>query len=220
MHYISKNKIISIILILTSLITIVVIGLYNHRLKNQLMEMNYSFRTLKSTREFDQNHKIKILENGVFSGILDDGNILNNLKLKKIKGSSTSLKNVLETNNNVMLVIRISEFDCTTCVDFLLSKINRYFGKKGLNENIIIIGSYPDNRSLSAILRGLTCEFKAYNTVQEDAKLNISSDLVSYPYCFILDKSMQVRHLFIPNKSYPEIANKYFELVSEKYFNQ
>jgi len=62
-------------------------------------------------------------------------------------------------------------------------------------------------------------KFSTYNMDNLYDSLNLPIEKIGFPYCFITDGSMQVRHLFVPNKAEPEIANKYFEMIAKRYFN-
>ncbi len=48
--------------------------------------------------------------------------------------------------------------------------------------------------------------------------LNIPAEKYNYPYYFILDKSLEIYNIFMPDKSMPEITISYLKSITKTYF--
>jgi hypothetical protein len=104
---------------------------------------------------------------------------------------------------------------CEECVRFFLLKLIRLSDVKGWsNDQIVILGSYQNARSLFVYTEQLGVRFPVYNMEPPD----LPAEKLSAPYCFITDRSLQVMHFFVPDKYVGEISNYYLDLVANRYF--
>lgn len=208
-------------LVVLSIAILIVIALFidNYYLMGKVVNQQNDNTVSTTTNPETQSNKTKMLEFGMESEIANDGVVLINMKIKGLNHQQTSLKKLLSSNGKFKLVLKISELNCGTCVDFLLLKAKRFSEIKRIENKIILLGSYRDNKSLSILKNNIGFEFLTYNMNNFTDSLNLPIEKIGFPYCFITDGSIQVRHLFIPDKAEPEIANRYFEMIAKRYFD-
>jgi hypothetical protein len=51
-------------------------------------------------------------------------------------------------------------------------------------------------------------------------KMNLPAENLGYPYYFILDVTMRVTNVFVPDKGCTKVSKWYMEEIRERFFNQ
>lgn len=177
----------------------------NNQIKSLIEQSQYLSQSL-STYEFNDSIRSVIQR----SKLIDP-----ELELFSLADSSLKLKDIID---GPKLIIKYSKISCSPCVEneFILIKEN--LDILGV-ENIAIITDYDDISQLFRFIRINRIEnLRVY--VSKNQGLNIISDLNAIPYYFILDKSLSIQSLFVPNRECNEITKRYFRLISILFFKQ
>ena len=73
------------------------------------------------------------------------------------------------------------------------------------------MGSYDNNNALKILLQRLEVPL-AFCNVPQDA-IGLPAEHVHFPYCFVLEENLEVKHLFIPDKVVPMLSEEYFKSI-------
>jgi hypothetical protein len=130
-----------------------------------------------------------------------------------LDGEKHLLKDIVKERS---LVMRFSEEHCDECVRYFLLKLMRLSSELKIDNQIILLASYHNKRSLSVLLQGMKVSFPTYLV----DSITIPCEEIHYPYCFWLDKDLHVDHLFIPDKAEPKMADLYLKIISIRYFDK
>lgn len=179
----------------------------------------WAFRANNSTmtdQQTEQIRKTEILENCFVYGLTNDNIILSeDLKVTDKEKQARLLKDIV--NDDTKLIVRISESHCEDCIRFFIVKLLRLAQQKKWNENqVIVLASYQDQRSLTIFADRLGISFPLYQI--EDMPLPVED--IHVPYCFILERNLQVKHLFVPDKYDGRISNTYLDFIDKRYFSE
>jgi len=134
------------------------------------------------------------------------------LNLYTEDGESISLKKVI--GDCPKLVFRYSEIHCQNCVDNEIKRLKEFI-KELDDANILIFASYDSFRNLGSFKRINQIKSHIYNL----KNLGIDIERSNIPYYFVLDYTMKVKDVFIPDKYLPESTNIYLDIIKEKYKN-
>ncbi|GHV27867.1 hypothetical protein FACS1894176_10120 [Bacteroidia bacterium] len=157
------------------------------------------------TYSYKGSFKTSLLNDGLY---LADEIFTDSLR-QKIKFSQLFTK-----DRDKILVLKFSELNCIECVMYAIVKLRKIAETIGV-DNIVFIGSYQDNRNLHIQKKHLGLQgMNVYNIPQ----LNLPIEESVVPYYFLLDKTLKVSNVFVPEKSTPELTNIYLDLVIDRYF--
>ncbi len=83
--------------------------------------------------------------------------------------------------------------------------------------HILVMGSYDNNNALKILLQRLEVPL-AFCNVPQDA-IGLPAEHVHFPYCFVLEENLEVKHLFIPDKVVPMLSEEYFKSIINHYYS-
>lgn len=164
------------------------------------------------------SHTLKVLESNMKYNLGNDGIRLKNIDLRSLNGTKVSLNSIAGKGNDCKLIVRISDMFCNTCNEYLLLKLLRRKDEIGI-DNIIIIGTFQNKNSMLILKENLKIPFQIYNTIDNNSFNYLPIENESFPYCFIIDQSKTIQHVYLPIKSEPEISEKYFNSIIKRYFD-
>lgn len=119
-----------------------------------------------------------------------------------------NLSDVLD--DNFKLVIRFSELQCSSCLDFILDELVS-IKDKGLSSSLLLIGAFRDERTFYQFKKRKDIVYPLY---WEKLSLEESEE---NPSIMLLDRSMEVKCLFYPIKDMAFLLRQYVELVNREY---
>lgn len=123
--------------------------------------------------------------------------------------SDTNKINLSSLLNAPKLIFRISGNMCSPCVKFALREIEKIKNCGDNSTNIIIITSDMSLTEKKHLLGD------NYYSLSGDSFLsNLQVEEYSIPFFFILDNTMKVRMLFVPEKASPRYTEKYLFEIS------
>ena len=177
-------------------------------------EIQHSIKDFEINTRVYENIKMDAFqlnfETSHFNGNLCIDNVTIQDSLKK----EIKIEELFGENRDRMIICRFSELHCQECVIYSIVKLIE-FSEKITKDNILFLGAYDDNRSFNIFRKQLGIHFmKAYNVLQ----LDIPIEDLGVPYFFILDRSLKVSNVFVPEKLTPELTNQYLEIINERYF--
>ena len=85
------------------------------------------------------------------------------------------------------------------------------------NDNIIFLGHYENNKNLNMIKKQIGIkDIATYNC----SYMSTPMEELSSPYYFIVDSTLIMSDIFVPDKSFPSLTNHYLNMIKRKYFQQ
>lgn len=116
---------------------------------------------------------------------------------------------------DVIMVCRFNQHDCERCVSYAVEKASEFAGKN--NAALYIWGWYDDDMVLKAIKNryGLSGKVRWHNV----AELDLSIEQHGNPYYMIVTKGGTAVDFFTPDKLNPQMTDKYFSMMEEKWRN-
>lgn len=159
---------------------------------------------------YDLSNEMKVLSNFhlIFQNAImkNEGlKISPNFILEKENSECVKLSELL--SDEPTLIFRYSDLNCNTCVEAEFKNINQYLDKTNSNR-LVILADYKNEDDLFRFKRLNQVEMPIYNS--KNNKLNLPVEGLNTPYFFIIDSTLVVRSLFIPNKAYPEFSKNYY----------
>jgi len=108
-----------------------------------------------------------------------------------------------------IFVYRYSAFNCDVCVKFGNTKIEEYFSdKKNSQQLLYIISDFQSNNNIQ---NAKVIDIKKNN-------LGLPVENSNQPFYFVLINNC-IRHVFIPDKSFPDYTDLYLREIKKRYFN-
>ena len=122
------------------------------------------------------------------------------------KKNHVCLENQIEQGT---LVVRISEFHCNACIEFLLVKLKRFLNAGKIDsKQMLILAHYGNPKLLTMLINKFDIQ---KIPVFLKRALAIPLEKHNMPYCFVLDKKMDIDCAFIPDKSVPYTIDRYLK---------
>jgi len=136
------------------------------------------------------------------------GTVVKNI-LCEIEGESKiSLSELVKEKPK--LVFRYSNINCKTCFEAQLELINKLFEN---SEDVIILCSYNISRDFLVFKKMNKIKVPIYRIPKEDMEWEINN-----PFYFLLNKSMSISNIYIPDKKYQQMSLQYL-LSMQKLIN-
>lgn len=200
------NKFLIFIVLVLLGVNFVTLFFFDRYKKNTIIHLN---SLLQSTDE------LMTLHANFITGIENSNIQLEDVITKDSLNVMLPLDSVFRKNQSEILVCRFSEMDCESCINYSINTLLQWSNKIG-KDNILFLGTYRNNKIFNKQkpLYGID----TLNTVNVDA-INLPVEDCGHPYYFILDSTLRVLNVFLPNKGTPSIDNKYLESTCKKYFN-
>jgi hypothetical protein len=178
----------------------------------------YRFRQLhveyitqyRNISEKDELHSYKV---NFTTNILNSNLQLDSVMVKDSLNEIFPLEELFKGEKRQMLVCRFSTMHCESCVEFSIQMLRRQIKFIGI-ENVLFLGNYPNNRVFNKTkpLYGIH-NLNVYNA----AEFNIPAEELGYPYYFVLDSSLHISNVFVPDKATPNITDKYLESIRKTF---
>lgn len=147
--------------------------------------------------------------------LINNGIILDSLLLIKNMSNKEEKKVVdIFHGKNKLLICRFSELSCEECMIYCILKTISYSDSIG-KDNIAFWGDYENSKDLRVLKERLGIEDM---DVYKLPYINIPAERIGSPYYFVIDSTLTMSDFFIPDSSFPNLANHYFELIKKKYF--
>ncbi|GEM_PF-5493620 len=128
---------------------------------------------------------------------------------KEIGGMKILLNNSNHDPSRPLLVCHFSSIGCQNCIDYSIDRMReemKDFLETG--QVVFLAAHYAED--------ALKWKF-AINIGKE--KMGLPIETMSVPFYFILDQNT-VKHVFIPDYTYPQYTNVYLKTIKEKYFER
>lgn len=190
---------------LLTLLNVFLIIKYTHCKKNNEILLSNAERKIENIME---RYDISLYQSYRTNGIILDDIYLTDTNNEKSKLSK------LFINRDIILVCRFSEHHCDECTAYSIIKLINHLDMLGL-KNVVFLGSYENSKHASVITSNYSC-VETYNI----QSLNISVEEIHHPYYFTVDRNLRISDVFIPDRSFPHLTNRYLEIVNNKIFNQ
>lgn len=131
-------------------------------------------------------------------------------------GHAISLKDFFPKETEHIIICRFKEMHCESCVESAIKILNEW-ADSVKNCNVLYLGEY-NRKKLSKKQQDL------YNQVGDSIFLAdyipIPVEEEGYPYYFILDSSLNVSNVFIPDKTNPTITMKYLDNIQKRFYEE
>lgn len=148
------------------------------------------------------------------SAMENDGYRLEGIQGKDADQNLVGLDEVFLKGRDRILVCRFSELDCESCIDYAIMNAKKYGNRIGV-ENILYLGSYRNNRIFNRQKEMYGMDSCRTLNV---AILGLPIEDLGRPYYFVLDRSLSVSNVFIPNKATHGMLDSYFNMLYDRYF--
>jgi hypothetical protein len=168
----------------------------------------------KKINDFDQYYKVmKFREKET---VLNNNTKLDaNLVITDENNDSLIFNQLFVGNDDLpKIIIRYSAFACDICLEEELKIINSYLYKIR-SDNIIILVSDHNMRSLKVLKNSLSLDIKIYQLKETGITFETKYKNL---FVFVIDKKLNIRDFFIPEKTLPELSKNYYETICSKYF--
>lgn len=126
-----------------------------------------------------------------------------------------TLRSLFTNGRNKLLICRISDIYCESCVDYSIKRIMQWSDSIG-KDNILFLGAYRNNKIFNR--QNKLYGIDSFTTVNV-LSLNLPAEELGFPYYFVLDSALTVFNVSIPDKSAPNIDYRYFQRIHEKFFS-
>lgn len=128
------------------------------------------------------------------------------------QGDSIELKEFSQTKFPLLL-FWFDEFSCDQCI----LKVFEFISNNNLPDSIIlIVSNHKNQRNINIFKQTHKINYAVYRTASGFGT-TVEKEMI--PFLFILDKSYEIKHFFIPEKSYPKGINDYIDVIKKRYFN-
>lgn len=146
----------------------------------------------------------------------NDGLELSNFYIVDVSNhTSRPLTSLFLNRTDRILVCRISQYYCRSCVDYAIKRIVSAMSDSLIDMPLAVFGIYENDLSLKIIgeQHKKSNRIVYYNT----SALNLPMEKHGYPYCFVLDPSLSVSDVFILDRIDSVRNDSYFRTISKKW---
>ncbi|WP_147679226.1 hypothetical protein [Algibacter pacificus] len=175
-----------------------------------LTSLYYNFRhTFKKENVNKNEAKNTYLTNNLFVNYKYSDLKTKDIFLENEQDAKVKLSSLVKDNNT--LVFRFTELNCNLCYDAVFKVLEKF-----KNEKILIISSFKTKRDFHLFKEDLNLgnKINIYNNSSFDFNKNL--DNFHVPYFFILNQSMRLSNIFMPEKKDPNTIVKYIDLCLSK----
>ena len=139
-----------------------------------------------------------------------------------VKEELVSINESLDLNHllnqmSQLVILRISDQNCSVCVDAELEELEN-LQKKLTEKQVVVLASFENKRELRILTEGVKKLGVPIFSIRFD-KVHLPIEEVNIPYYFMLDSDWSVSNVFIPKKSFPDLTNTYFNAIASKFNN-
>ena len=113
-----------------------------------------------------------------------------------------------------LVVLRISDQNCSVCVDAELEELER-LQQKLTEKQGVVLASFENKRELRILTEGVEKLGVPIFSIRFD-KVNLPIEEANIPYYFALSSDRSVSNVFIPKKSFPDLTNAYFTALATR----
>lgn len=199
-----KFILITLIFVIGALIATDIVLVMQLRSKNE--ELGQKDLYIKTSALFSK--KEEYLETNLYASWKYAGyKIPTDLKSMDTLGNFFSIREISK-KGEAKLILRYQERNCQDCIAFGLSRLNEL---SGISTMTWACYQEPHHFKAGRVTLGLTAT-GIYNVSR-----SILLDDLNIPYYFILHEDLSISHLFIPEKTYPDITRKYLDFVSQNF---
>jgi hypothetical protein len=162
----------------------------------------------------EPSDELNVLRTNLSTEIENSNIRLNDILVKDSSDNVIPLQEFFKKGQNVILVYRFSEMNCESCVSYSIHTLLQWIDSID-KDNILFLGAYRNNKIFNRQkpLYGIH-EFNVANT----PNLNLPAENIGYPYYFVLDSTLNVSNLFVPDKGFPQLNNAYLKNIKKRYF--
>lgn len=165
----------------------------------------YKYKDISKLK--DLNKARQFVTNQMKSNMIDESIRLPNKYVVSEQGDSVMLGELLDSKKK--LILRISEFQCNSCIDSTLLLLNKY--SSVLQNKAIVIASIIGTRNRIVFKRVHNLNFPFYYIDEKSLQLNAEKGIT--PYFFMLDSSLTSDLVFVPDKTKTELTDFYLKKV-------
>jgi hypothetical protein len=145
-----------------------------------------------------------------------DNNLIDkNLIFLTPDSDTVSTTGILTGNDK--LIFYYPRNSCEPCIDIIITQIKNNIDKIG-RDNVVVISEFANIRDLALFIRmnGLS-EISVFSLLSKE--FVVPEDEYHIPYLFVTDSTLKTKYFFLPDKDYPSLSVKYFELLNKKVFS-
>jgi len=117
---------------------------------------------------------------------------------------------------NIKLIYYAPENACNPCYEDITNQFGNILNKIG-KENFFIIVSEKRYRDIKVYFKDKNINIPVFYIKNKDLLPEVLEGNV--PYFFLLDASLKIKHLFIPDKNNQDYLADYIRIVGTRYFN-
>lgn len=171
--------------------------------------------TVSADTTYNNGNSVDSYQSTFIDLLQNDGLLLNDSRLMDISdNSSTVISELFSNDDSVLLVCRLSQFQCQSCASYALEKAINMVCKDSTRMKLVFLCEY-DYRSLKIFLADHP-NMSGYGVYQAP-QIDLSIDVRAYPYYFTLSKNMEVHDVFLPNMDDPVRTEIYWDCISKKW---
>ena len=146
---------------------------------------------------------------------IENSNIqLENVMVTDSKNAQKPLRSFFKSGQSKFLVCRFSDMHCESCVEYAIKATLQWSDSIGEN-NILFLGTHRNRKIFSK-------QIKAYGidkfTTVNVSSLNLPAEELCFPYYFVLDSTLTVLNVSIPDKGVRNVDHRYFQKIQKKFF--
>jgi hypothetical protein len=179
----------------------------------KLFSLKKSHKATLNTLVTAQDNRVVAYNNNFNFNLWNSGISLENVILADSANRAVVINDLFQEEDN-LLICRFSELHCRECVTYATVKLIHTTEKISKN-HIVFLGSYGNNKNMNFMKDQLGLQDRSVYSVFD---LNIPAEEAGFPYYFMLDRTLRVSNLFIPEKLTPELTNNYLKMINKRYF--
>ena len=175
-------------------------------------------RTNEVVSETANTHPVESIKDSYQSSFIDllenDGLPIQDMELLDIADNSVKTLSGLFTDDSVLFVCRVSQYQCQDCAGYALEKAIDMVGKDSTRMKLLFLCEY-EYRSLKIFVDEHP-NTNGYDVFQASV-IELPIEARTYPYYFTLSKDMVVHDVFVPEAGSPVRSEIYWNSISEKW---
>lgn len=113
-----------------------------------------------------------------------------------------------------IMVCRVSEFDCSECVDYAIGKMCESVRDEGIGLPVLLLGDYMNQSSLKVLKSRIGIDDSVFCSIL--GRMDIPIDSHGSPYYFVLYRNGAMEGFFTPDRMDHELTDMYFAKLKHR----
>lgn len=136
---------------------------------------------------------------------------IENIDLYDITGKKIELKNFLNVKEKIL--VKFSSLECSDCIEHIVKSIKLV--EQDIEEKkIMFLGYFHNDKEFLTFKKLNIIDYKVLKIAKNN--LDLPTDYLNEPYIILIDSTLKIKRIFVPNRTNPKRTYLFFKNILNK----